>query len=330
MKVTVKDIARIAGVTQPTVSKALNNDPGVSEKMRNRILTIAKELNYVPNLAAKRLAQRKSNAIGFIWPGTVGLFYYHLSNEIQQQVVARGYSLLISVANPAMALQTFNEHFVDRIICWSAPGWKPKLEFFQALQSFQGELLLMGGGSLEDTHQIQIDRKTGVYKAVKHLAELGHRNISFIGYPSDKLNGFTQAMLEFQLAAHPDYLIMRDGKGIVPKEAVVRMFERPGEQRVTALILDSQGVLFQMMKYIHEYKICIPEQLSLIVYDDVPEMEQLLEVPLTTVGPNIHHLVSNALDLLTENPNNKDAPEWKEIVVEPDLVIRQSTAKPAY
>lgn len=332
MRVTVKDIARMAGVAQPTVSKALNNDPGVSEETRMRILNIAKELNYVPNLAAKRLVTRHSNCVGLIWPRTEGLFYYHLCNAIQREVTQRGLTLLISVANPAAAIHTFNEHFVDRIMFWHMAEWVPNMAFLKEMEAFQGELLMMGGASMEGAHRIQIDRKEGMYKAVRHLAELGHRKITFIGRTSDKLNGFMQGLVEFRMEHHPDYIIQRDEKGKVPERAVIELFSRPEGERPTAIIIDSQGVLFQMLKWFRRLKVAIPDDISLIVYDDVPEMEEILDVPLTVVGPNIGMLAKHAVDILAaEWPGKPAAGEAGttsrpvRLLIEPDLIVRQST-----
>lgn len=329
MRITVKDIAKIAGVTQPTVSKALNNEPGVSEETRIRILNIAKELNYVPNLAARRLVTRQSNCIGLIWPKNKGLFYYHLCHSIQEEISSRGLTFLISVANPAEAVRTFNEHFIDRILFWESAGWVPDMPFMKAKDAFQGELMLMGGARMDGAHRIEVDRKKGIYKAVQHLAELGHRKISFIGNPSDKLTGYMQGMVEFRMEHHPDYVIQREA-GKVPEKAVLDMLSRPAGQRPTALIVDSQGALFQMLKWFHKLKAGIPDDISLIVYDDVPEMEELLEVPLTVVGPNISRLAKCAVDILTGGnvgtAEERLVPGAVNIVIEPELVVRQSTS----
>ena len=76
--VTIKDIAIAAGVSHPTVSKALNNAPGVSDETRRKILKLAAQMNYTPNMAAKRLANKGNRSIGFIWPKAEGIFFYHL------------------------------------------------------------------------------------------------------------------------------------------------------------------------------------------------------------------------------------------------------------
>jgi LacI family transcriptional regulator len=139
-----------------------------------------------------------------------------------------------------------------------------------------------------------------------------------------------QGMVEFRMEHHPDYLIQREGKEF-PVKAVEEMLLRPAEDRPTALILDSQGVLFQMLKWFRKYRISIPDDMSLIVYDDVPEMQELLDVPLTVVGPGITRLASSAIEILAGELGPKGGPEQPQgpsranIVIEPDLVIRESS-----
>ena len=77
-------------VSHPTVSKALNNAPGVSDETRRKILKLAAQMNYTPNMAAKRLANKGNRSIGFIWPKAEGIFFYHLANALQEEAGARG------------------------------------------------------------------------------------------------------------------------------------------------------------------------------------------------------------------------------------------------
>ena len=105
--VTIKDIAQAAGVTHPTVSKALNNAPGVRAETRQRILELAEQMNYIPNVAAKRLAKQKNRSLGFIWPQIEGLFFYHLCSDLQREAVRRDIDVVVSMSEPSKALRTF-------------------------------------------------------------------------------------------------------------------------------------------------------------------------------------------------------------------------------
>ncbi|GAA3407318.1 LacI family DNA-binding transcriptional regulator [Paenibacillus hodogayensis] len=320
MKVTIKDIAREAGVSHPTVSKALNGAPGVSEDIRKKIVAIASRMNYVPNLAAKRLVDRKTNSIGLIWPKIEGLFFYHLGLQIQKEAANRGLDVIMSLAEPPEALRIFNEHFVDQIVFWCAPGWQPSVDFIKQRELFHGNMLLMGGGRMEQTHYIGVDRKSAVYEAVRYLADQGHRKLTFIGNRSDKLTGFTQGLLEFRLDYHERYFVPIEPGEAVTEDSMKELLD--GDNRPTAFIVDSQTYAFELLKLFRKRKIRIPHDYSLVVYDDIPEMERM-DVPLTTVGPSIDRLASSALDILTDR-DGRGEKKWADIEIGCELHLRKS------
>lgn len=325
--VTIKDVAKAAGVGIATVSRALNNEPGVNENTRRKIAAIAKELNYVPNMAAKWLTDKKSNSIGIIWYQPKGLFYTHLCQEIQNRAASLGYHVLVSYAPPDTAMRLLHDHFIDKILYWVGPEWKPSLDFLKSRELFQGKMLLMGGGTLEGAHRIAIDRKDAVLKAVAHLAGLGHRRIAFVGdTASEKFTGYTLGLLEYQLEYNPGYIVPIRGKEhftAVSEDAIVRALRGGGSSaNPTALIVDSQGLLSPVLQTLRKHHIRIPEQVSLIVYDNIPEAEQLTDVPLTTVGPNIRELAERAIDILIGETAVDDV--WCDMTVPTELIERQS------
>jgi Transcriptional regulators len=322
MKVTIKDIARMAGVSHPTVSKALNNEPGVGEDTRQKILMIAQQVNYVPNLAARRLVDSKTNSIGLIWPQNEGLFFYHLCNKIQKEASALGINVIMSMAEPTAALRTFNEHFVDMVIAWLPPDWVPSVNFLKEKDIFQGKMLVMGGARLADSHRISIDRKTGIYSAMKYLSDIGHHRVAFIGEKSDKLMGFMQGALEFGLEYYTEYIMVSDQSTEISEKDLAKLIS--GDRKPTAFVVDSQGALFCFFRFLRKNHIRIPDDFSLIVYDDVPEME-IIDIPLTTVGPSIKKLACEALDIFKKNSSDIQPKKWIDMEIVPELVVRQST-----
>lgn len=328
MTVTIKDIAKMAGVSHPTVSRALNDDPGVNEETRRNILRIAKQLNYVPNLAARRLAERKSNCIGMIWPAFESMFFYNLCKEIQKEAAKKGMSVLLSLDEPVVAMRTLNQQFVDHVIYWAVPDWEPPAEFLKEKALFKGDMLLMGGGNIEDAHCLRIDRRHGIYEAVRHLAGLGHTDIGFIGQTTDKLVGFTQGIVDCKLDFRRDFLV-QVGESPTAEEPFDEQTVTElllGDRRPTALILDSQIAFFQLSKLLRRHKIRVPDDISLIIYDDVPEL-QLFEVPLTTIGPPLKQLAERAIDMLSQYGSDEGR-GWQVEEIKTQLVVRESAITP--
>lgn len=325
--VTIKDIAKLAGVTIASVSRALNNEPGVSETVRSKIVTIAKELNYVPNIAARRLADKQTNCIGFIFSIVRGSFFHYLYDEFQRQGEERGYSILVSFARPETALAVLREHFIQRVVMWAGTDWSPSREFLKVSEIFEGELLLMGGGRMEGAHRIAIDRKEALYKGVQHLAELGHRRIAYIGIASDdKVVGFTLGLLEFRLEYDSRYMISSNQVGELPEERLLELLGGDPNERPTAVVVSSNGFLRPFLRIVRQLNLRIPEHLSVVVYDNIPEMEDIYDVPLTTVGPNVSHLVTAALDSLSAAGSGDDPKARQDITIGAELHIRESTS----
>ncbi|MEF3305456.1 LacI family DNA-binding transcriptional regulator [Paenibacillus sp. GYB003] len=325
--VTIKDIARAAGVTHSTVSRALNNEAGVSEKMRQKIADIARQMNYVPNVAAKRLIRKKTNYIGLIWPRMEGLFFYNLSLALHKEGKKRGYDVIMTMADPVEALRSFNQLMVDYVVYWTGfIDWVPSFDFIKEAERFDGKMILLGGGKMEGAHSIEINRRGGIYEAVRYLAELGHRSIGFVGYPSlDKFNGYMQGITEFGLNYRPDFIVnSTESSKEQAFEAFIDKSDRP-----SALVVDCQGTLVWLNRLLKRHRLHIPDDMSLIVYDDVPEME-MFDIPPTTVGPSIDRLVDRSLELLlpgaaTERADGDEDGAWTHETMEPTLTVRQST-----
>ncbi|MDF2722645.1 MAG: hypothetical protein K0Q59_2320 [Paenibacillus sp.] len=319
MTVTIRDLAKLAGVTHSTVSKALNNEPGVSEETRKKIMKLANQLNYIPNLAAKRLAQGKTNTIGLIWPNWEGQFFYHLSASIQKEAAKRGYDVILTMADIAHGMKIFNQQFVDSIICWLWPAWTPDFEFVREAERFSGSLLFMGGASRrQEGHSLLIDRRKGIYEAVSHLASLGHRRIAFLGSQQDKLAGFMQGIAEFRLDYRPYYFI--DSTEPDNEKRIAELLK--SEDKPTAIVSDSQYATFILMQMLRKCAVKVPDDLSVIVYDDIPEMG-MFEVPMTSIGPSIRQLSERALQILTE-PGKEGETKLVSEELEPNITIRES------
>ncbi|MDF2657606.1 MAG: hypothetical protein K0Q94_397 [Paenibacillus sp.] len=321
--VTIKDIAKAAGVSHVTVSNALNNGKGVSEKTKQKILAIAAQMNYKPNLAAKRLVDRKTRHVGLIWPSIKGQFFYHLSMELHAEGLKRDFNVIISMNEPAAALSVFNQVFADNVIFWCHSTWEPTSEFLTEKEAFQGKLLLIGGKKMDGALTISINRRKGIYEAVSFLAGQGHTRIAYAGGYNDKLEGFMQAGDERGLDFRREYLVHPNDEHF---EAKMRsMLEH--EQKPTALVADSHAVYLKVDHVLRKNGVRVPDDVSIIVYDDIPELEAL-PVPITTVGPSASEIAAKAFDMLTGIVKPADESDSFDLMIETVLTVRQSV-KPA-
>lgn len=323
--VTLKDIATAAGVTTATVSRALNNEPGVKEATRDKIVALASQMNYFTGSTAKRSLSGKPGSIGLIWWPPYGLFYNHMCNELQRQAELHDHYVLVSHAHAEQAIRYFNDHMVEKIIFWCGTGWKPSLAFLQEKERFKGDMLIIGGGALDGVHRLSVDRKDAIMQGVKHLAELGHKRIAFIGEATEKMMGYTLGLLENKLEYNPDYILQVDLPNLQEADIADLFIYRDKQTRPTALIVDSHGYLFKLIHLIRRLGLRVPADLSLVAYELLPEMEALLDVPLTRVGPAFEPFAGRAIRLLVE-----DVPEagqsWHDETFPSELIVRESTA----
>ncbi len=330
MGVTIKDIAAAAGVSHSTVSKALNNVSTVNEQTRQRIMELAKRMNYTPNLAARNLANKRNRSIGLVWPSAQGLFYYHLCATFQKAAARRDIDVFVSMSKPARALYNFRRHLVDYAVLWSGPSCRPDAQFAQERDRFQGQVIIAGGGYCDGVNLLNIERATGTFEAVKHLAGLGHRRIAFVGEDSDKSAGYMRAMLDLSLDYSPGMMITTpEGfyyQSVMKRQELDQRFQAlwHSAQRPTALIMDSQGSAFAMINTLINLGINIPDDLSVITYDDIPEIS-IYPVALDTYGPSIEAIVASVLDDYERYYEDGQVQARQLAAIVPQLIRREST-----
>lgn len=321
--ITIKDIAKAANVNHSTVSRALRDDPRVSKAMREKIHAIARQMNYVPNLAARKLVRQKTNFVGLIWPPKEGLFFYNLNLQLQKEGAKRGYRVVQIMDEPTEAMQAFNQFGVDHVLFWLVASNVPA-SFTVERERFPGKVLTMGGPKIEGTDWLAVDRSGAVVKAVRYLSELGHRRIAYAGGKRNmqKMYGFLQGVAECKADYRPNYFFDYYGKTFeADVQAVLSSQDRP-----SAILVDSQQCLFRLMRVLRLMGMNIPEDVSIVVYDDTPEMETF-EIAYTTVGPSIQELAEKAWDIITAESEEGEERELEEEVVTATLIPRQSTRR---
>src|SRR5256885_12361613 len=185
MSVTIKDVARLAGVSVATVSRVLNASAPVRDDTRDRVLQVTKELRFSPNSAARTLSRRRAGALGVILPDLYGEFFSELLRGIDQESQRAGHSLLVSSSHHdshgvGAAVRAMRGR-VDGLLVMAPEVSAAALE--AALPDGLAVVLLnpTPGASLDS---ITVDNAGGARLVVQHLAALGHRRIAFIAGPA--------------------------------------------------------------------------------------------------------------------------------------------------
>lgn len=326
--VTIKDIAERAGVSFSTVSKALRDSPLVKKNTKEHILSIAKELGYQPNFAARSLVSRKSRAIGVVWPSIERSALSTLITRLNEALENEGYTTLLSISRLDSAIETFRRFQVDAILVF---GDKDNSVDHAGLNQSQIPILTYGTTDYTPYSTVDVNRGQAIRLAVRHLAELGHRHIAYIGEPQTrdplqtvKIHAFKDEAARLGIKLSPESVRQTVGlelhDGYLAARSLLNKPELP-----TAVISGSIDLTSGVLKAASERGLQIPQQLSVVSYDNLPQMEDL-EVPMTAVGVAISTMTSaitSAILDLVEAPQS-----LKKIHLEPELIIRSSTAGP--
>jgi LacI family transcriptional regulator len=317
--ITIKEIAQLAGVSYSTVAKALKNNPLVKPATKKKITDIAEQHNYRVNILASRLVSGESKLIGVVLRSVNNPVFSNLALQLNEMLQERGYQMILSVSSDGIPL--FNQLCVDGIIYWgdSLSVQSLKAEVFESSRT---PTIILGSYVNEHIPSIQIDRKDGIFKAVEHLVSYGHRRIGLIGdSQSVKLNAYRDAVSCYKLEHSSEFVVQAHASWEDGYLALKNYAFHSGSP--TAFIginnLLTQGALRALI----ERGIHVPQQLSLIGYDDVPEMEHA-DVPMTTVGPVIKEIAQSATEaIIALIKNHKPEPE-QEIWVKPVMHHRKS------
>jgi DNA-binding LacI/PurR family transcriptional regulator len=327
---TLDDVAARCGVSYQTVSRVVNGSPLVAEKTRARVLKAIAELNYRPNLAARRLATRRSSLIGMI--GSHMTYYgpAQVMVSIEETAKHQGYNLIFSgVEDPGeaellAAIDDLCEQQVDGLVI----GVRFEDWIAAVHEHCQGVPFVTVGNRVGDVPAVVVDEFHGVRLATRHLLELGHQHIACISGPRD-----WPAAEERYRAWHTT--IKKAGRQPGPHvqgnwstqsgyEAATQLLSS-GTPAFTAIVACNDHMALGALRALHANKIRVPHQISIVGYDDLPE-SRFFEPPLTTVHHDFvaegEYCVKTLLRMI-----NRESIDATLQVLSPELVVRASTAK---
>ncbi|MBO0473716.1 LacI family transcriptional regulator [Enterococcus sp. DIV0840] len=336
MKIRMKDIAKMANVSEAAVSLVLNDKPSrISEKKKQEIKTIAKELNYVPNIAAQSLAKKASQTIGVVIPDIENPFFSKLCKQLEEQFRALGYLTIIVNSNDDFTVEKnliqmlLNRGVDGLIIALSNESFSFKEEQERFLKEIDAPFVLVDRQvSFTGVNQVYFDSQAGGKISTEYLLENGHQNIAFMTgdfkVPStlDRINGYKQALESYGVKVREDYIIETGYRFNDGMEKAKELFALPA---ATAVLTSNDMVAFGVLKQALSSGKSIPEDLSIIGYDRL-EMADILGISLATVEQNSSALTEQAVMLL-KNILTKQKQKTESIILKPKLFKGESVKK---
>lgn len=325
MPSTIRDVARVAGVSVATVSRALNGANNVLPGTKARILEAAAELRFAPSGAARSLITRRTDTIGALLPDLHGEYFSELIRGVDQAAQARGLHLLVSSSHgdaqaAATALRAMNGR-VDGLIVMSPHADADLLQ--RNLPVSLPAVLLNSGIELPDLPNFDVDNFGGALSMTRHLVERGARRIAFIGGPSanhearERLRGYQAA-----LPPGAEYLVFEGDFGEESGRAAGARIAR-SQVRPDAVFAANDMMAIGCLGALLDAGLRVPEDLLLAGFDDIPTARYVAPA-LSTVRVGIAELGRRALEGLVGSIETPAPGSARHETIPTQLVIRRS------
>lgn len=327
---TIKDVARAAGVSVATVSRALNGAENVLPHTRQRILDIAQELRYAPSGAARSLITRRTDTVGALLPDLHGEFFSELIRGIDQAARARGLHLLLSsshddAAEAAAALRAMNGR-VDGLIVMSPHADD---DFLSRNLPHTLPAVLLNSGVMRPTQPVfAVDNFGGAREMTEHLVHTGSRRIAFLGGPvanfeaRERERGYRAGLPQ---GAAP-WLLDGDFSEAAGQRAAAQLLALPKAERPDAVFAANDIMAIGLLGALQAAGVQVPQDIALAGFDDIP-VARYVSPALTTMRVPIAAMGAQALDALAL-ALDRDAVDASVTVMPVQLIVRRSCGAP--
>ncbi len=330
-KLTIRQIAKLAGISRSTVSRVLNDHPNVNAQTRERVLQVIDETGFRPDPIARSLSSRRAGIIGLVIPVTIRSlfedpFFPRLMQGISQGCNSHDYTLsLFLLHTPEEEEKLYprisRRQLLDGVIVTATRNRDPLIP-----QLLANRVPFVLHGRHEDPRVsfVEVDNATGAYMAVTHLVRLGRRRIGLITGPSsslaaeDRKRGFLNALLERRVPVDEDLIIHGDFTENSSYEAMQRLLLHEPD----AVFVASDTMALGVLRALRNAGKRVPEEVAVVGFDDMPQAATA-NPPLTTVRQPIQEAGALAVEMLIDILDNGAEPP-RRIILPTELVIRAS------
>lgn len=342
--VTIKDIAKIAGVSHSTVSRSLNDSSEISEKTKERIKKIAEELGFEFNNNARSLSTKKTGTIGIIFDKgfdqeNASLFFSKLLKELRYSLERASFDAIIDFrANPFTGKNNIkkliNGNKIDGFIIVDEYIEEEDLKFIK--EKKVPTVFVHNRPVYQKKYKldyVMADHYKGGYLATQYLINMGHKQIITFTHKiynkeysefEERTKGFVKAMEDNNLKISEKEIIRDEISFEYGREKIKEIVKK--KKKFTAVYAQTDLLALGIIRGLRELNIKVPEEVSVIGYDNI-EFGKFSEPELTTINQPTAKLAEEAVKLLTEKFDKKYNEVERKIIVEPNLVLRNSIKK---
>jgi LacI family transcriptional regulator len=330
--VTIREVAKRAGVSMTTVSHVVNQSRFVSEATSRRVRRAMKELKYQPNALARSLRRKDTHTLGLVLPDSSNPFFAEVGRGIEDFAFSQNYNVLFGSSDGDLEkenayLRVFIEKQVDGII-FVAAGESAK--HIQALLAKKLPLVVVDREfKTVIADYVVADNRRGGLQATEHLIQLGHRVIGCIAGPStvtpsaERVTGYRDA-LEAHSLPFDASLVQRGDFSASSGFDAVQAFLTRKDKRPTAIFACNDLMALGALGAIHKAGLRVPDDISLVGYDDIV-LASYTNPPLTTIQQPKYEMGRLAVQILLERLNSEKPAKPKRHLLNTTLIVREST-----
>lgn len=334
-RVTLKDVARHAGVSYQTVSKVLRNKMCVSEETCNRIYSAVAELGYRPNMLGRNLREARTRTLGFFLPaprqGMSDPFFNEMLVAIAESASTAGYDLLLSIHSghddevEALKWLVRTARF-DGLLLHEGRVNDPRVAFL--VQERFPFVLFGRTGMAVDYAYVDVDGLDATYRITKHLLEKGHRLLAFVGsspeyfYVKDRLAGFSRALQESGLPVLDELVLLGYNREFGGYEAFGRLLT--SKRRPTAVVCTSDLLAIGVMRRACESGLRVGRDVAVTGFDEI-SLAAYTSPPLTTVKQPIATIARLLVEIVSQLVEEGEEVERQKLVVKGEVILRASS-----
>ncbi|MCL4559179.1 MAG: LacI family transcriptional regulator [Chloroflexi bacterium] len=331
MNITIGEIARQAGVSKTTVSRVLNNKPDVDPATREKIMALINEYNFQPNAFAKAISRQSSSQhIGLLIPHKAeyvfsNAFYTEVMRGVSTELDEQGYYLMLCYAHDVNYMDIYHQKRVEGFVLLSPGSYNKNI--IETLNAEEVPFVSTSKISEQETMTyVDIDNHQGGMLVMEHLIALGHRRIAYIGKPSltssiERMNSHRVALEKHGLPYDPSLVLVPETSSTESGHDAAR-FLMQDDNPPTAIFLANDVMAVGAIKAIQESGFRVPEDVSVVGFDDIP-LAMYVNPTLTTVRQPAYEKGRCAARMLIEILQKKPIPHCQ--IMDVELIVRGST-----
>ena len=331
---TLNDVARLAGVSSMTVSRVINNSGHIGPETRAKVNQAIVELGYMPNVLARQLRSKRTKTIALVLTDITNPFFTTIARGVEDTARAQGYAVMFcntdeSEAEEIEYVRMLIQRRVDGVLLVPATDSSGSL---QLLHKHGLPVVVLDrhvrSGQVDE---VRTDSEAGAYLAIRHMIDLGHRRIAVLTGPADvstsmdRVAGYRRALAEESLEPDSRYILFgeyNDASGFEMTRRILAARPRP-----TALFAANNFIAFGAIQALREAGLSIPEEMSIAVFDDLPQ-GWVFDPFLTVVSQPSYEIGRQATELMLERLTGEAPAEPRTVVLPSELIARRSTAPP--